>query len=72
MVPVLDAFRLALLNRNLNKCYCSMKEMDGNSPRGPKTIEKLNALLVTFECFKSLVTVLPSFHFLKVKFLNLA
>uniref|UniRef100_A0A158R4Z2 WD_REPEATS_REGION domain-containing protein n=1 Tax=Syphacia muris TaxID=451379 RepID=A0A158R4Z2_9BILA len=47
LVPVLDAFRLALLNSTLNKIFCHVKTEDGMKARGMSTMQKLSALLLT-------------------------
>lgn len=44
LVPVMDVFRLALLNRSLNRFFCSM-ESDG---KGRQTLEKLTNFLVLY------------------------
>uniref|UniRef100_F1KVN1 Phospholipase A-2-activating protein n=1 Tax=Ascaris suum TaxID=6253 RepID=F1KVN1_ASCSU len=45
VLPIVDAFRLGLLNRQLNKIYCSMIKEDGNEPRGAATLQKLIGFL---------------------------
>ena len=80
LVPVLDIFRLALLNRQLNKIYCDMIGEEGRSPRGSETLQKLNALLVSSSivhfgpwCFSRWILtdgVSTTFFFLKVEFLG--
>ncbi|MFH4981306.1 hypothetical protein AB6A40_008015 [Gnathostoma spinigerum] len=47
IIPVLDAFRLALLNSDMNKIYCSMKSVRGSPPVGPQTLKRLHALLIS-------------------------
>ncbi|VDM39665.1 unnamed protein product [Toxocara canis] len=46
ILPIVDAFRLALLNRQLNKIYCSIKREEGREPRGTMALSRLTALLI--------------------------
>lgn len=45
----MDVFRLALLNRTLNRIYCSLDVEDGKSARGLETMQRLTNFLVSFQ-----------------------
>uniref|UniRef100_A0A8R1XTE8 Phospholipase A-2-activating protein n=1 Tax=Onchocerca volvulus TaxID=6282 RepID=A0A8R1XTE8_ONCVO len=47
ITPVMDVFRLALLNRTLNRIYCSL-DMEGDKPaRGLETMQRLTNFLIS-------------------------
>uniref|UniRef100_A0A183VCD0 PUL domain-containing protein n=1 Tax=Toxocara canis TaxID=6265 RepID=A0A183VCD0_TOXCA len=45
IVPIMDAFRLALLNRRFNEIYCGVKTERETGSRGMNTLQKLIAVL---------------------------
>lgn len=45
-MPIIDAFRLALLNPQFNEIYCTVKKEANEESRGRETLRQLNALLV--------------------------
>lgn len=45
ILPILDVFRIAILNSDINKFFCLMKP-EANSIRGRETLLKLMAYLV--------------------------
>ncbi|VIO94008.1 WD domain containing protein [Brugia malayi] len=47
IIPVMDIFRLALLNRTLNRIYCSLDMEGEKSARGLETIQRLTNFLVS-------------------------
>ncbi|CAG9534252.1 unnamed protein product [Cercopithifilaria johnstoni] len=47
IIPIMDVFRLALLNRTLNRIYCSLDAEGEKSPRGFQTIQRLTNFLVS-------------------------
>lgn len=49
IIPIMDVFRLALLNRTLNRIYCSLDIEDGKSARGLETMQRLTNFLVNFQ-----------------------
>uniref|UniRef100_A0A0R3R775 Arginase n=1 Tax=Brugia timori TaxID=42155 RepID=A0A0R3R775_9BILA len=49
IIPVMDIFRLALLNRTLNRIYCSLDMEGEKSARGLETIQRLTNFLVGFQ-----------------------
>lgn len=47
IVPILDVFRLALLNRTLNRIYCALTSEGEKSARGLETMQRLTNFLIS-------------------------
>ncbi|MCP9261252.1 Phospholipase A-2-activating protein [Dirofilaria immitis] len=47
IIPIMDVFRLALLNRTLNRIYCSLDMEGEKSGRGLETMQRLTNFLIS-------------------------
>ncbi|VDO50671.1 unnamed protein product [Onchocerca flexuosa] len=47
ITPIMDVFRLALLNRTLNRIYCSLDMEGDKSARGLETMQRLTNFLIS-------------------------